>query len=211
MIEVELKFEVSPQSRAQLEAKLDDLPGVRWLGQIVNDDHYFDTADLACLQQAVFIRIRNHEQLEMKFHDQADPAHTHSTERTFPLKAESPLISEMNALCARFIPGWHAAETINEAIRVNGLEEYAHIANRRTRYAYKAMTLSVDEVDGLGNFFEVETACAEGAEIEQSLARLRAFVAGLAFPALRPVWTGYVEQWLQRYRPQIAYLKKEHR
>ena len=73
------------------------------------------------------------------------------------------------------------------------------------------MTLSVDEVDGLGNFFEVETACAEGAEIEQSLARLRAFVAGLAFPALRPVWTGYVEQWLQRYRPQIAYLKKEHR
>lgn len=209
MIEVELKFEVSPQDRAQLEAKLDRLPGVRRRGQIVNDDRYFDTADLACLQQAVFMRIRNHEQFEVKFHDQADPAHTHSTERTFPLKAEPSLMREINALCARFIPGWHAAETIEEAMRDNGLVEYAQIVNRRTQYAYDAMSLSVDEVEGLGNFFEVETACEEGAEVEQSLARLRAFVADLAFPDLRPVWTGYVEQWLQRYRPQIAYLTKE--
>jgi adenylate cyclase class IV len=210
MIEVELKFEVSPQSRALLQAKLDELPGVRWLRQIVNADSYFDTADLACLQQAVFIRIRNHEQLEMKFHDHADPAHTHSTQRTFPLKAEPSLMRKINALCARFIPGWLAAETIEEAIRVNGLVEYAHIANRRTQYAYDGMSLSIDEVEGLGNFFEVETPCAEGAQIEQSLARLRAFVVDLAFPCLRPVWTGYVEQWLQRYRPQIAYLKKEY-
>jgi adenylate cyclase class IV len=210
MIEVELKFEVAPQSRAGLEAKLSDLPGIRWLGQIVNADRYFDTADLACLQQAVFIRIRNNEQLEMKFHDQADPAHTHSTERTFPLKAEPSLMREINALYVRFIPGWHAAETIEEAMRVNDLAEYAHIINRRTQYAYDSMTLSADEVEGLGNFFEVETTCAEGTEVEQSLARLRAFVANLAFPSLRPVGTGYVEQWLQRYRPHIAYLKKEH-
>jgi adenylate cyclase class IV len=72
------------------------------------------------------------------------------------------------------------------------------------------MSLSADEVEGLGNFFEVETACAGEGEVEQSLARLLAFVTNLAFPALRPAGTGYVEQWLQRYRPQIAYLKKEH-
>jgi adenylate cyclase class IV len=210
MIEVELKFEVPPQSRVLLQAKLDALPGVRWLGQIVNADSYFDTVSLTCLQQAVFIRIRNHQQLEMKFHDQADPAHTHSTERTFPLKAEPSLMREINALCARFIPGWHAAETVEEAIRVNGLVEYAHIANKRTQYAYGSLTLSIDEVEGLGNFFEIETTCAEETEVEQSLARLRAFVSDLAFPTLRPVRTGYVEQWLQRYRPQIAYLKKEH-
>ena len=210
MIEVELKFKVPQQSRAQLEAKLYRLPGVRWLGQIVNADRYFDTPDLACLRQAVFIRIRNHEQFEVKFHDQADPAHTHSTERTFPLKAVPSLMHEINALCARFISGWHAAETIEEAIRDNGLVEYAHIANRRTQYACGAISLSVDEVEGLGNFFEVETACAGEAEVEQSLARLHAFVADLAFPTLRPVGTGYVEQWLQRFRPQIAYLQKEH-
>ena len=210
MIEVELKFEVPSQSRMLLQAKLDALPGVRWLGQIVNADSYFDTVSLTCLQQAVFIRIRNHQQLEMKFHDQADPAHTHSTERTFLLKAEPSLMREINALCARFIPGWHAAETVEEAIRVNGLVEYAHIANRRMQYAYGSLTLSIDEVEGLGNFFEIETTCAEGTEVEQSLARLHAFVCDLAFPTLRPVRTGYVEQWLQRYRPQIAYLKKEH-
>lgn len=210
MIEVELKFEVPSQSRMLLQAKLDALPDVRRLGQIVNTDSYFDTVSLTCLQQAVFIRIRNHEQLEMKFHDQADPAHTHSTERAFLLKAEPSLMREINTLCARFIPGWHAAETVEEAIRVNGLVEYAHIANRRMQYAYGSLTLSIDEVEGLGNFFEIETTCAEGTEVEQSLARLRAFVSDLAFPTLRPVQTGYVEQWLQRYRPQIAYLKKEH-
>jgi len=209
MIEVELKFEVPLDSREQLQAKLDDLPDIRWLRQVVNSDSYFDTEHLDCLQQAVFIRIRNHEQLEMKFHDYADPAHTHSTERAFLLKAEPPLMQEINTLCSRFISRWHAADSVEEAIRINGLIEYAHIANRRTQYAFENLVLSIDDVEGLGDFLEIEIACEKGAEIEQSLSRLHTFVTNLAFPALRPVRTGYVEQWLDLYRPQDSHLRKE--
>ncbi|HEV2583230.1 MAG TPA: CYTH domain-containing protein [Ktedonobacteraceae bacterium] len=206
MIEVELKFEVPTASRALFQAELENLPKVRWFGQIYNSDSYYDTANFDCLQQAVFIRVRNHEQLEMKFHDRADPGHTHSTERSFLL--ESPRMKEINLLCSRFISRWQAANSIEEAFRINGLMEYVHIANKRTQYEHGNLMLSVDDVEGLGNFFEIETACEEGTEIEQALTRLRGFVSDFAFPALRPVKTGYVEQWLRLHNPQVYQLRK---
>ena len=208
MIEVELKYEILWDSRALLQEKIDALPSVRWLGQINNSDIYYDTTNFDCLQQAVFIRVRNGMRLELKFHEHADPAHTHSTERTFPLKSEPPMMKEMNVLCSRFIPGWHEANSVAEAIRVNGLVEFAHIANRRTQFAHENMILCLDTVKGLGDFFEIEVACEEESEIEQALARLHGFVSGLAFPALRPVQTGYVEQWLGLHLAPLSQLQE---
>jgi adenylate cyclase class IV len=208
MIEVELKFKMPRESRTLLQAKLDTLPFVRGLGHINNLDTYYDTADFDCLQQAVFIRIRNHAQLEMKFHEHADPAHMHCTERVFPLKSEPPLMKEMNILCSRFISTWRKADTVEEAIRINGLMEYAHIANRRIQYTYENLILCLDYVEGLGNFFEVETSCEDRTQIGQALARLQSFVSNLALPALQPVWSGYVEQWLHLHLPQVYQLRK---
>jgi len=210
MIEVELKFEILPRSWAPLQAKLAAMPLVQWLGPIENTDTYYDTANFDCLQQAVFMRIRNRSHLEIKFHEQADPAHTHSTERVFPLDAPPPLVKEMNVLCSRFITGWLKAETIEEAIRANALQEFAHIRNRRTCYAYENLVLSVDRVKGLGDFFEIETHCKEGTETGQAVARLQRFASALAFPSLQPVWVGYVELWLRRHLPQIYQLGKYH-
>ncbi len=208
MIEVELKFEIVPRSRTLLQAKLDAMPLVRWLGRIENADTYYDTANFDGLLQAVFMRIRNRAHLEIKFHEQADPAHTHSTERVFPLDAAPPLVKEMNALCSRLVTGWLEAETVEEAIRANTLLEFAHIQNRRTQYVYENLVLSVDRVKGLGDFFEIETHCEEGTETEQAIARLQRFASALAFPSLRPVWVGYVELWLRRYLPQVYQLGK---
>lgn len=206
MIEVELKFEIEPQSRALLQAKLAAMPFVRWLGRSENADTYYDTANFDCLRQAVFMRIRNRAYLEIKFHEQADPAHTHSTERVFPLNAAPPLVKEMNTLCSRFIKDWREAETVEEAIRANALLEFVHIRNRRTSYAYKNLVLCVDRVKGLGDFFEIETQCEEATQTAQGIAKLQRFVSTLAFPSLRPVWVGYVELWLRRYLPHVYQL-----
>lgn len=208
MIEVELKFEIVPRSRALLQAKLAAMPLVRWLGRIENADTYYDTANFDCLRQAVFMRIRNRAHLEIKFHEQPDAAHTHSTERIFPLDAAPLLVEEMNVLCSRFITGWLEAETVEEAIRANALLEFAHIQNHRTSYAYENLVLCVDRVKGLGDFFEIETHCEEGTETEQGIAGLQRFVSTLAFPSLRPVWVGYVELWLRRYLPHVYQLGK---
>jgi len=61
-------------------------------------------------------------------------------------------------------------------------------------------------VVGLGNFFEVETLCAQEAEIAQAQAQLQAFVSSLALPSLHAVKIGYVELWLRAHLPQVYHL-----
>ena len=209
MIEVELKFEIPSASRGLFQEKLHALPSVRWLGQIDNTDVYYDTANFDCLQQSLFIRMRNRTRLELKFHDHADPAHTSCSERTFPLKPEPPQMKEINKLCSRFIQGWREANSVEEAIDVNGLVECGRIANHRTQFAHENLILCLDTVKGLGDFFEIEVACDEESETQQALARLYSFVSVLAFPTMRPVQTGYLEQWLTLYSKPISQLQKE--
>jgi adenylate cyclase class IV len=207
MIEVELKFELPSDARLLLQTKLDAML-VQQLGQADNVDSYYDTANFDCLQQAVFVRIRNHKYLEIKYHEHADPSHLHTTERVFPLESGPLLVKEMNAQCSRFIPRWQQADTIQEAIHINSLREFVCIKKQRTQYAYGDMILCVDSVEELGDFFEVETHCEDEAEIEQAIANLQDFVASLAFPALHPVEVGYVELWLRLHLPQVYRLGK---
>jgi adenylate cyclase class IV len=207
MIEVELKFEIPSDARLLLQTKLDAMLA-QPLGQVDNVDSYYDTASFDCLQQAVFVRIRNHKHLEIKYHEHADPSHMHTTERVFPLESGPLLVKEMNTQCSHFIPRWRQAGTIRDAIHINGLREFARIEKRRTQYAYGNMILCVDSVEELGDFFEVETHCDEETKIEQAIANLQDFVASLAFPALRPVEVGYVELWLRLHLPQVYQLGK---
>jgi adenylate cyclase, class 2 len=214
MIEVELKFEIltnadnTNNSSRLLQEKLQSMPFVHYLEQVVNDDVYYDTANFDCLQQAVFVRIRNHTHLEVKYHEHDDPAHMHSTERVFPLEPETLLVKEMNSLLGRFIPHWQEAETIAQAIDINNLTNFAHIQNRRVLYRCEDLTLCIDQVEGLGYFFEVETYCEKETEVEQSLAKLRDFVTTLSFPTLQIVEIGYVELWLRLHLPKVYRLGK---
>jgi adenylate cyclase, class 2 len=207
MIEVELKFEIPADTRLLLQAKLDAMQA-QPLGQTDHVDCYYDTASFDCLQQAVFMRIRNHKHLELKYHEQADPAHTHATECVFPLEAEPLLVEAMHAQCTHFMPQWKPAGTIQEAMHINGLREFARIAKRRTQYAYGNMILCVDSVQDLGDFFEVEMHCEEETKIAQAIADIQDFVASLAFPVLRPVEVGYVELWLRLHLPEVYQLGK---
>jgi len=207
VIEVELKFEIPSDARTLLQTKLDAMLA-QPLGQSDNVDTYYDTASFDCLQQAVFVRIRNRKRLEIKYHEHTDPAHMHTTERVFPLESGPLMVKEMNTQCSHFIPRWQQAGTIEEAIRINGLTEFARIEKRRTQYAYENLTLCVDSVEELGDFFEVEMHCEEETKIEQAIAKLQDFVASLAFPTLRPVEIGYVELWLRLHLPQVYQLGK---
>lgn len=203
MIEIELKFTIPADAQGQFRATLEAQPSVQRLGHVVNMDTYYDTAGLACFQQALFMRIRNHAYLEVKYHEQPDPAHVSCVERTFALQSEPLALKEMHALCARFIPGWQEAETIEEALRLNALIAFAHIVNQRTQYICDNLTLCIDHVEGLGDFFEIETLCKEDTETRQAQAHLHHFVSDLAFPGLQLSRSGYVEQWLDLHLPQV--------
>lgn len=199
MIEVELKFEIVSGSWKELQANLDVMPLARCIEHIKNVDTYYDTAGFDLLQQAVFVRIRNHAQLEFKFNEQAATVHIQSTERVFSLMPEPHQAEEMNALFSRFLPQWRSADTVEEALHKNSLIELAHIENRRVQYAYDDLVICVDQVEGLGDFLEIEKQCEEGSDTSQAEARVHCFASDFA---TRQVRVGYVELWLQKHHPQ---------
>lgn len=196
MIEVELKFEIAPDSRARLEKYLATM---RFARRLQNSDTYYDTPAFDLLSQAVFVRVRNQQRLEFKFNEQAAPEHLSCTERVFSLASHPRQVKEMNSLFAGFLPGWHAAGTVGKALHENGLIELARIENRRVEYIYENMVVCVDHVEGLGDFLEIETQCEEGSETPQAIEQLQAFAAGVE---ARQVHVGYVELWLQKHHPR---------
>ncbi len=206
MIEVELKFALSANSRTLLQTELATLPSIQQFAPVSNVDTYYDTADFVCLQQAVFLRIRDHARLEIKYHELADPTHMHTTERVFPLTAEPSMMQEFNHLCSRFIPYWQDTDTVQAALTTNGLIPFVHIEKQRTLYIHGQLNLCLDQVVGLGNFFEVEMLCTKDAEIVQAQAQLQAFVTSLTLPSLYSVKIGYVELWLRTHLPHVYHL-----
>ncbi len=206
MIEVELKFQVPSEARAQLQAKLETLPSSKQLEPIHNIDTYYDTANFDCLRQAVFIRIRNQKYLEIKYHERTDPAHTHCTEQFFSLSPDPLQVKAMNTLCAQFLPGWREAATVEEALHANELKAVVQLKNQRSRYLHEQLTLCLDHVEELGDFFEVETTCQRESEIRKAQVSLQDFVAHLTIPALRQVKIGYVELWLRSHLPSVYHM-----
>jgi len=196
VIEVELKFELLPTSWPQLQKQLATMQLMR---RVKNSDAYYDTTGFDFLRQAVFVRVRNRMHLEIKFNEQAAPAHIQSTERVFSLMPEPRQVEEMNALFSRFLPRWRAADTVKEALHRNGLIELAHIENRRVQYRYGDLVICVDQVEELGDFVEIEMQCEEGNDTHQMVAQVQDFAAGFA---ARQVRVGYVELWLKKHHPR---------
>ena len=196
MIEVELKFAITPDSRARLETYLGTIGCAR---RLHNSDTYYDTPSYNLFSQAVFVRVRNRQRLEFKFNEQAAPEHLFCTERAFSLTARRGRLAEMNRLFAGFLPYWQPARTIGEALSENGLIELARIENSRAEYRYENLVVCVDHVEGLGDFLEIETQCEVESETPRAIERVQAFAAGLD---ARQVHIGYVELWLQKYLPR---------
>jgi adenylate cyclase, class 2 len=202
MIEVELKYQLNPALSAQLQEQLQQMS---FRDAVDNHDMYYDTPAFDLLQHAVFVRVRNKRELQFKYNEAADKAHTQSIERSFTLEPDSASLTSMNALFAHFLPRWLPASSFAQAIGLNNLIELASIRNKRKIYTQDNMIVSVDEVEELGSFLEVEAQYEEGKDTTSPLATLQAFAARFK---LQPVRIGYVELWLRSHNPQAYLLGK---
>ncbi len=203
MIEVELKCELIPEVERKLRERLGSM---KFRGVLQSLDRYYDTARFDFLQQAVFVRVRNESQLQFKYNESSDLAHVQSLERVFPLVPESiQQVEEMNALFTRFLPEWRATSTFEMARSANKLVELARIRNRREAYINDDVEVSIDHVEGLGDFLEVELQCGEDADTSKALAKLRTFISEFG---AQPVNIGYVEMWLRIHKPEAYRLGK---
>lgn len=193
MIETELKCRLTPDVRRRLGNYLETM---RQCGSVHNLDIYYDTASWDLLRRAVFVRIRNQARLEFKFNEQAEQRHVHCTERNFSLAATDVAIEQMNELFTSFLPAWHAATDVATAITSNHLIELARIDNRRAVYTDGLLEVSIDAVEGLGDFLEMEMCCSEEREVERALTTLQKLAHDLQAEHI-PV--GYVELWLYEH------------
>jgi len=204
LIEFELKCELSPQLLAKVRAKVQ---GMTFQGTTHNHDVYYDTPTWELLRRAVFVRVRNQQQLEFKFNEEIDPKHGQVNERVFPLQGSPLEVDRVNTLFRYFLPTWIPAPTVEEARRANGLIEFVTIDNTREAYTGEQIILSLDHVEGLGDFLEIETHCEEDADTSEAQARLQAFVSDLQ---VQHINVGYVELWLARHNPAAYQAGKYH-
>jgi adenylate cyclase class 2 len=204
LIEIELKCEVSPQL---LEKVREKTQGMEFNGTVHNQDIYYDTPTWDFLRRAVFLRVRNNRTVECKFNEDITQEHGQAHERVFPLQASSTQADKMNALFTYFLPRWIPAASFAEAVKKNGLIELVRIDNTREAYSSEDVTLSIDHVEGLGDFLEVETHCEEETDTRQARARLQAFVSDLH---VQHINVGYVELWLSKHNPEAYQVGRYH-
>ena len=204
MIEIELKCELSPRL---LESVREKTQGMQFNGTRRNQDMYYDTPTWDLLRRGVFVRVRNTHRVEFKFNEDLSQEHGQVSERVFPLQASPAETDKMNTLFGYFLATWIPAASFEEARQKNGLIELVSIDNTREEYASEDIILSIDHVEGLGEFLEVETHCEEGADSSQAQARLQAFVSGLNVQHIK---VGYVELLLYKYNPEAYSAGRYH-
>ena len=86
--------------------------------------------------------------------------------------------------------------SFTDAIKENKLTELARINNIRKTYTSESVNVSIDHVEGLGNFLEVEILCKEDTDTSEAQTRLQAFISDLH---VRHIKVGYVELWLYKH------------
>ena len=198
MIEVEVRTLLSPDIAARL---LPRLATMRLHEQKASQDVYYDTPhfDLLRHRQIVFVRIREGQLLQFKFDEDSEPRIA-CIERAFPLQADS-FPEKAQILFQTFLPTWRPAITWEQAVMNNQLVELACIEKHRSVYVEGPLIVSIDHVERLGSFVEIERNCDEGTDTQEAEEHVHAFLQEIGGS---PLNAGYFELWLYRHNP-MAY------
>jgi adenylate cyclase class 2 len=139
MYEVEVKV---PADHAAVRARLED-HGAECLGAVSQTDTYYDAPDRDFASTDEALRIRRE-----------DPAEGSAVAR---LTYKGPLVdadSKTREEAETELTDAGEMVTILEGL---GYEAAAVVEKDRERYAYRGFAVTLDDVDGLGEFVEVET------------------------------------------------------
>lgn len=173
MIEVELKVEVkNPQRLEQLLKSL----GARFEGEAQQLDIYYSAPhrDFKFTDEALRLRRSSHN----------SEAECYLTYKGPKLDALSKSREELTVR----VEGWEEAQNLLGSL---GFTEVGRVSKLRRIYKLADFFLSLDQVDGLGNFLEVETQ-AEGS-YEQILEQAFELLGRLGFSQHEVIRESYLE------------------
>ncbi len=144
----------------EIEARLDDasilepfISKMKFIENIDQVDIYYDTLNKDLFKQAVFLRNRNDKILEIKSAiDPEDISHLECKETVFKL----PLTNENEINFTEFIKTFTPIKNDGDFLSQFNLHEFVVIKKHRKKYANDDYELVIDNVEGLGDFFEIE-------------------------------------------------------
>jgi predicted adenylyl cyclase CyaB len=184
-IEYEIKYEAN---RSMLLHLIGDLS---YIGSKQQIDTYYDTTNNTLFLNAVFLRKRNNKAVEIKYNlDKADVSHFFCNETNFKL----PFSEEAKKAFDDFLSKHIQPVTNNDIFKKYQLQEFVVIKKNREIYEGKEIEVSYDEVEGLGEFIEIEAKTKEGIDL------LRDYMSDFK---VQRITTGYVELYLKKYNHSL--------
>ncbi len=147
-------YEVEVKVPADLEAvrdRLETLEATR-LGSVVQADTYYNAPHRDFAETDEALRVRS---------ERPDD----STEKT-RVTYKGPLVDEETKTREEFETGIEDAETTDAILTSLGFEPTATVRKDRERFSLEEYTVTLDTVDGVGDYVEVETEVADESDLE---------------------------------------------
>lgn len=188
MIEIELKYELESRLKLNLNSS----------SEKIVEDIYYDTSDYKLLKSGNFLRIRNNKSLDFKLNAN-DLSHLYCKETNFDLNDSN--IDSINSI----LNSLGIDEKFNSVKDLtSNLKVLAPIKKMRTTYNLEdSIVMSMDEVEDLGYFLEIEY------DLDKDEVDDADYYKNLLIEALkkyhiydklsREVHIGYVELYLKKY------------
>jgi adenylate cyclase class 2 len=170
MYEVELKVRASHDAVAR---RLGETGATR-LGTVEQSDVYYDAPDRDFAETDEALRLRE---------ERGDGVTTRLTYKGPLLEAESKTRAEAETE----VDDPEAAEDILSGL---GYRPAAEVHKERTRFEHRGYTVTLDSVDGLGEFVEVETETED--DIEDAREGAREILASLGLNPDEQIRTSYL-------------------
>ncbi len=187
-IEIELRYEVLDQQALTSFLQHLDFSETK---QIV--DIYLDTYDAQLYKRGIYIRLRNNKKIDIKFNracleDSKLEQQSYCEEYSFQLPWQQSDVDKINQLSREL--GLQEIETPSpeEYKMVNNLIKHVTVDKMRSLYKIEDFLISVDVVNGLGTFLEIEIMASNINDLDLIKNRMLEILKELQ---LMPLKTGY--------------------
>lgn len=196
-IEVELKFQILDEDEMEEFAR-----SLNFINEKRVIDTYLDTEEGNLYKRGIFIRIRNGNQIDFKFNLDALKnkneinRHEHCDELSFPLPLPQNSVAPINKICEILGLKGIIEPNIEELKTKNNLIDSVIIDKIRKDYTDKKFNYSLDKVDKLGKFIEIEFMASKDDDIEKVKDEMRDKLKNLK---LKLITAGYTEVYWHKF------------
>lgn len=190
MYEVELKQRASHDAVCQRLEQMDATP----LGTVVQIDTYYDAPhrEFADTDEAVRIRRERAGVEASETEDSGGNADSGAGETTTRLTYKGPLVEAESKTRQEFETAVADGDALAALLDALGFEAAATVEKERERFDVGAYTVTLDAVESLGEFVEVETEVPEN-EIDAARDGAQSLIADLGLDPGPGIRTSYLE------------------